>query len=89
MQGAKILLGLLVAVAASQGFPLIILVDETVERRKGRKIKAKGCHRDAVRSTQSEVVKCLGLEWICLMVLVPLPWESIKIRGRSGGFLEL
>jgi hypothetical protein len=74
-QGAKILLGLLVAVAASQGFPLIILVDETVERRKGKKIKAKGCHRDAVRSTQGEVVKCLGLKWICLMLLVPLPWS--------------
>lgn len=74
-QGAKILLGLLVAVAASQGLPLIILVDETVERRKGKKIKAKGCHRDAVRSTQGEVVKCLGLKWICLMLLVPLPWS--------------
>jgi hypothetical protein len=75
LQGAKILLGLLVAVAVSQGFPLIILVDETLERRKGRKIKAKGLHRDAVRSTQSEVVKCLGLKWICVMVLVPLPWS--------------
>lgn len=74
-QGAEILLGRLVAVAASQGFPLIILVDETVERRKGWKIKAKGCHRDAVRSTQSEVVKCLGLKWICLTLLVPLPWS--------------
>ena len=40
LQGAKILLGLLAAVAASQGFPLIVLVDETLERRKGRKIKA-------------------------------------------------
>src|SRR5512137_1681632 len=39
LQGAKILLGLLAAVAAGQGFPLIILVDETVERRKGREIK--------------------------------------------------
>ena len=42
LQRAKILLGLLVAVAASQGYPLIVLVDETVERRKGRKIKAEG-----------------------------------------------
>jgi hypothetical protein len=73
LQGAKILLGLLVALAAQWGFPLIVLVDETVERRKGRKIKAKGCHRDAVRSTQSEVVKCLGLKWICLTL--PLPWS--------------
>jgi len=75
LQGAKILLGLLVAVAASQGYPLIVLADETLERRKGKKIKAKGRHRDAVRSTQSEVVKCWGLKWICLMVLVPLPWS--------------
>jgi len=75
LQGAKILLGLLVAVAASQGFPLVILVDETVERRKGRKIKAKGRHRDAVRSTQGEVVKCWGLKWICMALLVPLPWS--------------
>ena len=42
LRGAKILLGLLVAVATSQGHPLTILVDETVERRKGRKIKAEG-----------------------------------------------
>jgi len=75
LRGAKILLGLLVAVAASRGYPLIILVDETVERRKGKRIKAKGRHRDAVRSTQSEVVKCWGLKWICLTLLVPLPWS--------------
>lgn len=53
----------------------MIRVDETVERRKGRKIKAKGCHRDAVRSTPSEVVKCLGLKWIGLTRWVPLPWS--------------
>ena len=75
LQGSKILLGLLVALATLHGFPLIILVDETVERRKGKRIKAKGCYRDAVRSTQSEVVKCFGLKWICLTVLVPLPWS--------------
>ncbi len=67
LQGAKILLGLLVALATRHGFPLTILVDETLERRKGRKIKAKGRYRDAVRSTQSGVVKCYGLKWICLL----------------------
>ncbi len=75
LQGAKILLGLPIAAVASQGFPPVILVGETLERRKGRKIKAKGWHRDAVRSTQGEVVKCLGLKWICLTLLVPLPWS--------------
>jgi len=75
LQGAKILFGLLVVLVAHQGYALIVLVDETVERRKGMKIKAKGCYRDAVRSTQSKVVKCFGLKWICLTVLVPLPWS--------------
>jgi len=75
LQGAKILFGLLVVLVAHQGHPVIVLVDETVERRKGGKIKAKGCYRDAVRSTQSKVVKCFGLKWICLTVLVPLPWS--------------
>lgn len=58
VQGAKILFGLLVVMLAQIGYPIIILVDETLERRKGKKIKAKGYYRDAVRSTQSKVVKC-------------------------------
>jgi hypothetical protein len=60
--GAQILLGLLVALAAHLGYPLIIVVDETLERRKGKQIKAKGRYRDAVRSTQGKVVKCYGLK---------------------------
>jgi len=76
LQGAKILLGLLVALLIIAGVPIIIAVDETIERRKGAKIKAKGKYRDAVRSTQSEVVKCWGLKWICFMVLVPVPWSK-------------
>ena len=73
--GAQILLGLLVALALHRGYPLTIVVDETLERRKGKRIKAKGRYRDAVRSTQGKVVKCDGLKWICLMVLAPLPWS--------------
>jgi hypothetical protein len=76
LQGAKILLGLLVALFLIAGLPIIIGVDETIERRKGVTIKAKGKYRDAVRSTQSTVVKCWGLKWICFMVLVPVPWSK-------------
>jgi len=47
--GARILLGLLVALLPP-GWPLLVGIDETIERRKGRKIKAKGVYRDAVRS---------------------------------------
>ena len=69
----KILLGLLVQLLPAS-FPILIVVDDTIERRKGKKIKAKGCYRDAVRSTEKVVVKCFGLKWVCLMVIVPLPW---------------
>ena len=74
LQGAKILLGLLILLVPAW-VPLEIVVDETIERRKGARIQAKGRYRDAVRSTKGTVVKCYGLKWISLMLLVPLPWS--------------
>jgi hypothetical protein len=52
----------------------LIAVDETLERRKGKKIKAKGVYRDAVRSSQSKVITAFGLKWECMTLIVPLPW---------------
>lgn len=75
LQAAKILLGLLLRLLPPPWVPLIV-VDDTVERRQGERIKAKGCYRDAVRSTQKHVVTCFGLKWVCLMLLVRLPWSS-------------
>lgn len=70
---AKILLGLLIKLLPDS-WPILVAVDETLERRKGRKIKAKGLYRDAVRSSQSKVVTSFGLKWECMMLIVPLPW---------------
>ena len=75
LNGANILLGLIIRLVPPD-WPLIIAVDETIERRKGKKIKAKGCYRDSVRSSQSKVVHCFGLKWICMMAIVPLPWSK-------------
>jgi hypothetical protein len=75
LQGAKILLGLLIALLPAS-WDWDIVVDETIERRNGRRIKAKGRYRDAVRSTRGTVVQCYGLKWISLMLLVPLPWST-------------
>jgi len=72
---AKILLGLLIPLLP-EGFPILIAVDETLERRKGKKIRAKGCYRDAIRSTEKKVVTCFGLKWICMALIVPLPWNK-------------
>ena len=70
---SKILLGLLITIIPSS-WPILIAVDETLERRQGKKIKAKGAYRDAVRSSQSKVVISFGLKWECMMLIIPLPW---------------
>jgi len=73
LKGSKILLGLLLELVPSND-PVLLGIDETIERRKGKKIKAKGCYRDAVASTEKQVVKCFGLKWISMMLITPLPW---------------
>ncbi len=72
---ARVLLGLLVAAFVPTG-PLVFGLDETIERRWGAKIAAKGRYRDAVRSSKDYFVKVSGLRWLCLMLLVPLPWAN-------------
>jgi hypothetical protein len=74
-EASRVLLGLLVKTFVPSG-PLVIGVDETLERRWGKKIAAKGVYRDPVRSTHERFVKASGLRWVCLMVLVPLPWAG-------------
>ncbi len=34
------------------------------------------CYRDPVRSSRKHVVKCFGLKWVCLVILVPVPWSQ-------------
>src|SRR5918995_1884806 len=59
-----------------EGDPLVVGIDETLERRWGKKIAAKGVYRDPVRSTHEEFVKSSGLRWVCVMLLVEIPWAS-------------
>ena len=70
---SKILLGLLIELLP-ESWPILIAADETLERRRGKKIKAKGLYRDAVQSSQSNVVTSYGLKWECMTLIVPLPW---------------
>src|SRR5690348_13366200 len=72
---SRILFGLLVTTFAPEG-PLVVGIDETIERRRGRKIGASGIYRDPVRSSHSHFVKVRGLRWICAMLLVPIPWAD-------------
>lgn len=76
LQVGQILLGLLVATFVSAGIPLVLGADETLERRRGAKIKAKGIFRDAVRSSHKYTNYSSGLRWVSMMLLVPLPWND-------------
>lgn len=73
LAASRVLLRLLVAAFVPDG-PLVVGVDETLERRTGAKIAAKGVYRDAVRSSRSHFVKATGLRWVSLMLLTPIPW---------------
>lgn len=75
LEASRILLGLLVSAFARRG-PVILGLDDTIERRRGAKIKAKGIYRDPVRSTHGHFVKASGLRWLSLMLLAPIPWAG-------------
>jgi len=65
---SRILLNLILKSFALAG-EVIIGFDETIERRRGKQITAKGIYRDAVRSSRSHFVKTSGLRWLSFMVL--------------------
>lgn len=56
--------------------PVVIGIDDTIERRWGAKIKARGIYRDPVRSSKGHFVKTSGLRWLSLMVVVPISWSG-------------
>jgi DDE superfamily endonuclease len=76
MWASRLLLWLLVTHFVPPGVRLVILVDETLERRAGKKIDYKGWFRDAVRSTGPKVVTSRGIRWLCLCLLVSVPWST-------------
>lgn len=55
---------------------VVVGMDETLERRRGPQITAKGIYRDPVSSSKSHLVKASGLRWISMMLLVYVPWAQ-------------
>ena len=50
--------------------------DDTIERRWGHKISARGIYRDPVRSSKGHFVKTSGLRWLSAQLLVHIPWAG-------------
>jgi hypothetical protein len=72
---ARVLLGLLLDAFLPAG-PVLLGLDDTIERRRGKRISAKGIYRDPVRSSHGHFVKASGLRWLSLMLLVPISWAG-------------
>ncbi len=70
------LLDLLLRAFVPTDQPVVLGLDDHIERRRGAKIAAKGIYRDPVRSSRSFFVKTSGLRWVCLMLLAPIPWAK-------------
>ena len=93
LEGARILLGLLHEAFVPEGEPIVAIVDDTVERRRGTKIRDKGIYRDAVRSSRSFFVKVEGLRWLSFQLAVRpgfarrgwgLPFLSVLCRSERA-----
>ena len=80
LEGARILLGLLHEAFVPEGEPIVGVVDDTVERRRGARIRDKGIYRDAVRSSRGFFVKVEGLRWLSFQLAV-----RPGFAGRSWG----
>ncbi len=75
LTASRLLLRLLVAVCIFRGV-VVLGLDDTIERRRGEQITAKGIYRDPVRSSHAHMVKASGLRWLACMLLTPLAWAE-------------
>jgi DDE superfamily endonuclease len=73
---SPILLRLLLDAFVPPDAPVVVGIDEHLERRRGAKIAAKGIYRDPVRSSKEFFVKTSGLRWVSLQLLAPIPWAQ-------------
>jgi len=75
LTASRLLLRLLVAVFSPSGV-VVLGLDDTIERRRGAQMTAKGIYRDPVRSSHAYVVKVSGLRWLGCMFLTPIAWAN-------------
>lgn len=70
------LLSLLIKHCLTDTDPLSLVIDETLARRSGPQIPYRSWFRDPIRSTVRQVQTTIGIRWICLALLAPVPWST-------------
>ena len=76
LKGSRCLLSLLVQTFDAAGGSLTFVIDETLERRWGRRISKRGHYRDPLASSRKRTVSTSGLRWIVLTLVITPPWNS-------------
>jgi DDE superfamily endonuclease len=74
-EASRLLLGLLVKRFVPTA-PMVLGMDDTIERRRGKQMQARGIYRDPVRRSHSHCVKASGWRWVSLLLLAPVPWAA-------------
>src|SRR5256885_10494560 len=72
------LLQVLIQTFVCAGGTIEIVIDETLERRWGRKISKRGHWRDSLRSSKEKSVSTSVLRWVTMALLVRLPWTNLR-----------
>src|SRR5712692_6980050 len=72
------LVQVLVSTFVRAGGTVEIVMDETLERRWGRKISKRGHWRDSLRSSKERSVSTSGLRWVSMALVVSLPWTNLR-----------
>ncbi len=79
------LLLLIVETFIPAGASVDLVIDETLERRWGRKISKRGHYRDSALSSRERSVSSPGLRWIVMAVVVTLPWtHGLRNEMKKG-----
>ena len=84
LKGSRCLLSLIVQTFDAAGGSLTFVIDETLERRWGRRINKRGHYRDPLASSRKRSVSTSGLRWIVLtpdqvrgrLLVVTPPWTT-------------
>ena len=56
-----------------------VVFDDTGTHHAGDKVYGKGCHRDAVRSSQKHTTFYYGHKWVTMCILVRFPWFKRRL----------
>ena len=84
-QGRRLLCSVLITRLVPPGATIVFGADDPVARRSGRKSRAQGCYREAVRSSPTQGMRCFGRRGVSMRLVVSGPWSQ---RGLGVALVD-